>query len=342
MDSTPLILKSNGTVCCLGYQTPGKPPVAPRYEKRGEYIYEYLGGESAKLPYRYATADPIVLNGEPLNNVKALATSNGHALALKKDGTLVAWGNNYDGANNIPAGLSNVVAIACERNHCVVLKQNGTVTAWGDNFFGQCSVPTGLSNVIAIATASDFSSALIRGDIPPSVFIQPHSRLEEMEQKADLVFKGQVISNTPATNASFTISDMAVEMTKFKVISVLKGQPLSEVKFEHYSGYEKGRSFVWIGPPAPLMHEFEIGKSYLIFAARMDKASDYYLPPPGITNSPGLFRQIADIPKHADDGVLKTLDARNIDGLSVKEAHWQELSRLANDPNPTNVSVHVN
>ncbi len=31
--------------------------------------------------------------------------------------------------------------------HSVALKSDGTVLAWGYNFYGQASVPTGLSNV---------------------------------------------------------------------------------------------------------------------------------------------------------------------------------------------------
>jgi hypothetical protein len=33
-------------------------------------------------------------------------------LALRSDGTVVAWGYNDDGETNVPAGLSNVVGIA--------------------------------------------------------------------------------------------------------------------------------------------------------------------------------------------------------------------------------------
>lgn len=33
-------------------------------------------------------------------------------MALKRDGTVVAWGENYAGESTVPAGLSNVVAIA--------------------------------------------------------------------------------------------------------------------------------------------------------------------------------------------------------------------------------------
>jgi len=43
--------------------------------------------------------------------VIAIAAGSSHNLALRSDGTVRAWGANYDGQCNVPAGLSNVVAI---------------------------------------------------------------------------------------------------------------------------------------------------------------------------------------------------------------------------------------
>ncbi len=56
-----------------------------------------------------AFADPGVSGtGAPL----AVAGGYEHSLALKMDGTVAAWGDNFYGQTNIPVGLSNVVAIA--------------------------------------------------------------------------------------------------------------------------------------------------------------------------------------------------------------------------------------
>jgi trimeric autotransporter adhesin len=41
----------------------------------------------------------------------AITSGTYHSLALKSDGTVVAWGNNSMGQCNVPAGLSGVVAI---------------------------------------------------------------------------------------------------------------------------------------------------------------------------------------------------------------------------------------
>ena len=42
------------------------------------------------------------------------------------------------------------MAIASGEFHNLALKRDGTVMAWGDNVFGQSIVPTNLTNVIAI------------------------------------------------------------------------------------------------------------------------------------------------------------------------------------------------
>jgi hypothetical protein len=336
MGETPLVLKRDGTVYSLGYQTPGKPPVEPSYEAHSNVLYVTYGAESRYVPYQYTTADPVMVGGQVLSNVTAIASGGQHALALKKDGAVVAWGVNAEGAETVPSGLDQVIAIAATGHESLALKRDGTVIAWGADYSHQLSVPVGLSNVVAIASAGDFNLAITTGNIPTSVFIQPHGRLEEMEQKADLVFKGQVLSTAPITNEAFRISSMTVDATKFKVISTLKGGATKEVIFEHYSGWGKG-GFGWSGPAPPATHKFEVGQSYLIFAARMDKPDNYYSPEAGATNLPGVFRQIADVPNGGSDGVMRTLDARPVAGYSVKEAHWFELNRLLNDTNPTNV-----
>ncbi len=335
MGETPLVLKRNGTVYSLGYQTPGKPPVEPNVEVHSNAFYVTYGAESRYVPYQYTTADPVMVGGQVLSNVTAIASGGQHALALKKDGAVVAWGANAEGAEIVPSGLDQVVAIAATGHESLALKRDGTVVAWGADYSHQLSVPVGLTNVVAIASTGDFNLAITTGNIPASVFIQPHGRLEEMEQKADLVFKGQVLSTTPITNEAFRISSMTVNVTKFKVISVLKGEVAKEVFFEHYAGIGP-HGFDWSGQAPPATHKFEVGQSYLVFAAHMDKPDDYYTPETGVTNLPDVLRQIADVPKGGSDGVMRTLDALPITGYSVKEAHWFELNRLLNDANLTN------
>ena len=56
----------------------------------------------------------------------AIAAGEYHSLALKADGTVVAWGDNGYGQTTVPSGLSNVVAIAAGGYHSLALTAEGT------------------------------------------------------------------------------------------------------------------------------------------------------------------------------------------------------------------------
>jgi hypothetical protein len=63
----------------------------------------------------------------------------------------------------VPIGLSGVTAIAAAESHSLALKSDGTVVAWGCavNPFGECSVPAGLTDVRAIAAGPFHSLAVV-------------------------------------------------------------------------------------------------------------------------------------------------------------------------------------
>lgn len=96
-----------------------------------------------------------------LDGVIAIAAGTYHNLALKRDGTVVAWGSNADGETAVPSGLKGVIAIAAGAYHSMALKQDGTVVAWGYNSDGTTAVPNGLNSVIGIAGGYDHSLALV-------------------------------------------------------------------------------------------------------------------------------------------------------------------------------------
>jgi alpha-tubulin suppressor-like RCC1 family protein len=113
-----------------------------------------------------------------LNEVVSVAGGPYHALALKSDGTVAAWGakallrSEIDfGQCIVPADLTNAVAVAAGNYHSMALRSDGTVVAWGagksnaPSFYeaGQSAVPPGLKNVIAIA-AGEISSAALTSD----------------------------------------------------------------------------------------------------------------------------------------------------------------------------------
>jgi alpha-tubulin suppressor-like RCC1 family protein len=137
---------------------------------------------------------PVAVDG--LTGIVAIATGAQHSLALLRDGTVMAWGDNEYGQLGIgttygpdhcykPAeptqcsttpvpvsGLSEVTAIAAGQNDSFALLKDGTVMAWGSNADGDLgigdsgtAVPTpitGLSGVTAIAAGEDNGLALLR------------------------------------------------------------------------------------------------------------------------------------------------------------------------------------
>lgn len=92
-----------------------------------------------------------------LSNVIAISAGEWHSLALKADGTVVAWGADH----GVPSDLTNVVVIAAAGFHNLALTGNGAVRAWGQNDHGQCDVPPGLSNVVALTGGWTHSLALL-------------------------------------------------------------------------------------------------------------------------------------------------------------------------------------
>ena len=73
------------------------------------------------------------------NNIISVKIGYSHAVGLKKDGTVVACGDNSKGQCNVK-DWNNIVAIAVGDNHTLGLKKDGTVVACGDNLNGQCDV----------------------------------------------------------------------------------------------------------------------------------------------------------------------------------------------------------
>ena len=90
-----------------------------------------------------------------LTKVTAIAAGVNQYMALRSDGTVVAFGNGaFPNATNVPPGLSNVVAIASGYAHCLALKSDGRIVTWGSG--ASTNVPAILTNasaprVIAIA-----------------------------------------------------------------------------------------------------------------------------------------------------------------------------------------------
>lgn len=80
-----------------------------------------------------------------LNDVKQVAAGDAHALAIKTDGTLWAWGQGAYGelgperyVSFVPVKImDNVSQVAVGTNHSMAIKEDGTLWTWGKNDHGQ-------------------------------------------------------------------------------------------------------------------------------------------------------------------------------------------------------------
>lgn len=89
----------------------------------------------------------------------AIASGYSFALALKQDGSLVAWGDTAD-LKIAPGDAQGLKAISAMYFHAMGLKRDGSVVVWGKKSPGSLKVPAGLAQVKAIAMGFDFASAL--------------------------------------------------------------------------------------------------------------------------------------------------------------------------------------
>ncbi|MGJ5819553.1 InlB B-repeat-containing protein [Paludibaculum fermentans] len=109
-----------------------------------------------------ATATPVTWNVSPainptlpfpagLSDVVAVSASSEHFLALRKNGTVAAWGGNQHHECEVPAGLSNVIEISAGGAYSIAVKADGTIAIWGEGL-PVTGVPSGLSNIAGVAS----------------------------------------------------------------------------------------------------------------------------------------------------------------------------------------------
>jgi alpha-tubulin suppressor-like RCC1 family protein len=100
-------------------------------------------------PYAPCTSSCIIwdpVKVKYVEDVVAISAGTVHSLALKKDGTVYAWGFNQNGELGdgtyaqksylTKAKINDVVQIQAGEFFSVALKKDGTVWVWGDNWWG--------------------------------------------------------------------------------------------------------------------------------------------------------------------------------------------------------------
>jgi hypothetical protein len=150
--------------------------------------------------------------------------------------------------------------------------------------------------------------------------------LDKLTSEVDLVFKGTAVSNEPVQDDWFKpYAGFVAKETEFKVISVVKGDAtIAKLRFRHYDEDKlpEGRMF------QPQYYHFETGRTYLVFAKRSESA--------------GVFRQFqANHTGKEDLGALLCANDQPVVAKTVKEAIWNELTRLLRSTDATNVTYAI-
>lgn len=134
-----VVLLPNGTVKCFG-----AGQVSPTTNVQPEYGQGIVPSVVADV------------NNPNFVPVVQVAAGLYFTVALRSDGSLLAWGDNLYGQCTIPQNLGRVIKICAGRSHVLVLLEDGSVVSWGgitidqENILLQ-TIPAGLQPAIDIA-----------------------------------------------------------------------------------------------------------------------------------------------------------------------------------------------
>lgn len=147
--------------------------------------------DTSSLSQGMAVTRPDLVGPSGLTDVIAIACGAYHSLAVKSDGSVVAWGWDGGGQVSGAASLTGISRIAGGYAFTLALKNDGTLVAFGDKTDLQLNVPSSTASITAIACGASHALALRADLIPAQV-----ARLDQ-----DNVFTGNVgIKRSPAAN----------------------------------------------------------------------------------------------------------------------------------------------
>lgn len=175
-------LKSDGTVWAWGSESnSGDLGVGPVDECLITNPSSSYTAACSKLP-RQVTG---------LTGVIAIAAGSQFAIALKTDGTVWGWGENFYGqvgnttgqkltAPAMKQGIGDVIAITAGKAHAIALKGDGTLWAWGRNADGE------LGNGTASASSAGQSAPVqVAGLTGVSVVVSAYEAYRSFASRAD-------------------------------------------------------------------------------------------------------------------------------------------------------------
>jgi len=164
--ASAIALRSDGTIAGWGNNSNGQG--GPPNSVQGNNFEQIACGDYYNLARRRTTLSPPNAGsvfawgwnqsgevtgypGTDLGPFVDIACGSAHALALRSDGTIAAWGNNgHSQCSGKPLGVGHR-AVAAGIDHSVAIRVDGSLVAWGLNNYGQCNVPAGSDFVDVVA-----------------------------------------------------------------------------------------------------------------------------------------------------------------------------------------------
>jgi M6 family metalloprotease-like protein len=135
---------------------PSAPPdVVQAWGRNGAFFFNGANGLTTPEPETYVPMG--------LTNVRSVVAGDLHAMALKADGTVVAWGDNTYGQTTLPSDLGSVVQVVAGKNVSGAVRSDGTIKLWGDTTSPVITaLPASVTNIKALALGYDHALALKR------------------------------------------------------------------------------------------------------------------------------------------------------------------------------------
>lgn len=157
---------------------------------------------------------PVQVASTLTGSVVAIAAGDFHAVALKDDGTLWAWGYNQWGMvgdntlvqRTSPVPVSStygggITSLACGSTHTLALKNDGSVWAWGQNQYGQVGIGgwTTLDEPVQCNSMTDSVVAIAAGSVH-SLALKSDGTVWAWGRNSTGQLGNGMTSNTPVTD----------------------------------------------------------------------------------------------------------------------------------------------
>lgn len=164
-ESHALALHADGTITAWGWSgngqcATGSTRIPDKMVARGSVGFSVFADGSlehwgnAASSFSSGTAAPAI--PADIGLVDSIAIGSLHFVAVRKNGSVRCWGDNYRGQCTPPVGLTGVVEAAAGGNHSLARRADGTIAQWGTFL---ANPPATLSTATAIAAGKGFSLA---------------------------------------------------------------------------------------------------------------------------------------------------------------------------------------